>query len=234
MSLRAVIFDVDGTLAETEDLHRRAFNETFAAQGLDWHWDRDTYRDLLRVTGGKERIAHFLDRRGETPDPAKIGELHRDKTERYGALVGAGKIALRDGIADLIDACRRAGLQLAIATTTSRPNVDALVRATLGQPAEALFDVIAAGDEVAEKKPAPDVYDLALDRLEVAAGDAVALEDSLNGVCAAQAAGLRCVVSPSVYTTHERFPASAWRIDSFRQIAQPGALQTLIGEERTA
>lgn len=132
MTLRAIVFDVDGRLAETEELHRRAFNETFAAHGLDWHCNQDCYRALLQVTGGKERIAHDLAKCGIAADDHDIPTLHRAKTDRYTELMARGEIALRPGIADLMRSGREAGLRLGNATTTSRPNIDALIRAPLG------------------------------------------------------------------------------------------------------
>ncbi|SDL81560.1 HAD family hydrolase [Paracoccus chinensis] len=228
MTLRAIIFDVDGTLAETEELHRRAFNETFAAHGLDWHWDQDRYRELLQVTGGKERMAHDLAERGLAADDHDIPTLHRAKTGRYTQLMARGEIALRPGIADLIRSGRETGLRLAIATTTSRPNIDALIRATLGCEAGELFDAIAAGDEVAEKKPAPDVYLLALDRLGVPPEHAVALEDSANGLMSARAAGLRCVVSPATYTAGDPFPDDCTIVGDFTHVASTEALERLL------
>lgn len=228
MTLRALIFDVDGTLAETEELHRRAFNDSFAAAGLNWHWDVDAYRELLRVTGGKERIAHFMTRAGLTPDHVMIAALHRDKTNRYAALMGAGQIALRGGIAALIADTRRAGLRLGIATTTSRPNIDALIAATMRARADTVFDAIAAGDEVPAKKPAPDVYLLALRRLGVAAHEAVAIEDSLNGLHAARAAGMACLICPATYTRHEIFPPDTPHISSFTQLGGVADLVDLL------
>lgn len=230
MTLRAIIFDVDGTLAETEELHRRAFNDVFAAQGLGWHWDQPRYRELLRVTGGKERIRRDLADRGIDPDAHDIPALHRAKTERYTALMAGGGIALRPGIAALIDSARAAGLLLAIATTTSRPNIDALIRATMGCDAAQVFDVIAAGDEVAAKKPAPDVYLLALERLGLPAAAAVALEDSLNGLLSARAAGLRCVVAPAIYTRGDVFPGDCPLVADFTHVSTPEALEMLLRE----
>lgn len=228
MTLRAIIFDVDGTLAETEELHRRAFNETFAAHGFDWHWDQDRYRALLQVTGGKERMAHDLAERGLAADGHDIPGLHRAKTDRYTELMARGEIALRPGIADLIRSGRDAGLRLAVATTTSRFNIDALVRATLGCEAADLFHAIAAGDEVGAKKPAPDVYLLALERLGLPPEDAVALEDSVNGLMSARAAGLRCVVSPATYTAGDAFPDDCTIIEDFTHIASVEALERLL------
>lgn len=217
--IRAILFDVDGTLAETEELHRRAFNDTFAAFGLDWHWDRREYTELLRITGGKERIAAYIGQRpGGDPQAWPIARIHAAKTETYAGLIGSGALRLRPGIAELIEDAWSHKLPIAVATTTSRSNVDALIRATMGLPAERVFDAIAAGDEVARKKPAPDVYELALSRLGIGPEGAVALEDSLNGARAALAAGLSCFVSSGPYTAHETLPEAAIRLRAFSEI----------------
>jgi len=199
----ALIFDVDGTLAETEALHRRAFNETFAEWGLDWHWSRTDYTRLLKTTGGKERIACYMAETGVTD--ADIPALHRAKNDRYTALMAQGAMTLRPGVLEVIAQARGAGLRLAVATTTSRPNVEALSAACFGQPAGEVFEVIAAGDEVAAKKPAPDVYLLALDRLGLPGPACVAIEDSRNGVLSALGAKIPVVVTPSAYTEGEDF-----------------------------
>lgn len=217
--LRAIIFDVDGTLAETEELHRRAFNECFAAHGLGWHWTKDDYHRLLKTTGGKERMTRYMLDIGVDPASVDVAALHRDKTARYVALMAAGEIALRRGIAEVMEIARNGGLRLAVATTTSRPNVDALCEAIFKRPADAVFDVIAAGDEVAAKKPAPDVYELALARLGLPASATIALEDSRNGLLSAQAAGIFCVLSPGDYTREEDFSAADMRVDCFGDLA---------------
>ena len=211
--IRALIWDVDGTLAETEEAHRQAFNHRFTAARLDWAWDQPTYRRLLRVTGGKERMARFAEDIGQDMAPHVIAEIHAAKTNVYGNMIETGSALLRPGVAALIQAARAQGIRNAIATTTSRPNVDALILATLGEPADQVFDVIAAGDEVASKKPAPDVYLLALRRLGLAPDDCVAIEDSLPGLAAAQAAGLRVLVTPSAYTRDEDFRTADWLLD---------------------
>jgi HAD superfamily hydrolase (TIGR01509 family) len=179
-----------------------------------WVWDQDLYGRLLRTTGGKERIAAYLrDDLAIDPGPHAelIARLHAAKTRLYAAFIAAGEIALRPGIADIMARARGAGLALGVATTTSPGNVDALTLATFGKPAPDLFDAIAAGDEVAAKKPAPDVYRLALERLGLPPDACLALEDSRNGLLAAKAAGLTCLVSPGVYTRGEDF-AGADRI----------------------
>ena len=201
--IQALIFDVDGTLAETEELHRRAFNATFAANGLDWDWSVAKYTELLKVTGGKERMRAYCSEIGGDLTDEHIASLHKDKTARYGALVASGGLTLRPGIAQLVEDGRAQGLGLAVATTTSRANVDALCQACWGQPASAVFDVIAAGDEVAAKKPAPDVYLLALERLGLQPKQAIAFEDSRNGMLSARAAGIMVNIAPTVYSEGE-------------------------------
>jgi HAD superfamily hydrolase (TIGR01509 family) len=210
MVLRALIFDVDGTLAETEEIHRDAFNRAFAEDGLPWHWDVDLYRDLLKVTGGKERIRRWLEMDGVSPtlDDARIARLHVRKNEIYGETVRSGGCVLRPGVAEVIAAARARGLQLAIATTTSRPNVEALLAALFTEEPD-LFDPIVAGEDVAAKKPAPDAYVLAVEKLGLSPADCLALEDSRNGLTAARAAGIPTVVTPSLYTAHETFEGAA-------------------------
>jgi len=200
-----VIFDVDGTLAETEEVHRRAFNQAFAEFGLGWVWDEALYRDLLRVTGGKERMAHYCKKvlgDGEM-SPALIAELHQRKTAIYAGKVAAGEIALRPGIPEFLEEARSNGVVLAIATTTTPANVDALLDAALGADWREIFPVVAAGDMVERKKPAPDVYVLALERLGRDADRCIAVEDSRNGVVAAKAAGLRVIGVRSAYNSDD-------------------------------
>ncbi|PZA10327.1 HAD family hydrolase [Rhodopseudomonas palustris] len=232
----ALIFDVDGTLAETEELHRQAFNATFAAEQLPWHWDAALYRKLLDVTGGKERIAHFLRSSPEGAERAadRIPELHRAKTDRYTALVAAGA-ALRPGVARLIREAKAAGVKLGIATTTSLPNVEALLESSLGPDAMALFDVVGAGDVVPAKKPAPDIYLYVLDALKLPAAACVAFEDSTNGVRAARAAGLPTIVTPGLYTEGDDFPGALAVLSDlgepdapYRHLAGAGAGDSLV------
>lgn len=214
-SLQAILFDVDGTLAETErDGHRPAFNQAFADAGLDWHWDEVLYGKLLAVTGGKERIRHFAERYAPQvaarPDfPALVQQLHAAKTRHYVDIVNAGALPLRPGIAALIQAARQAGIRLAIATTTSPENVDALLRASLAAESTDWFEVIGAGDIVPAKKPAPDIYLWVLERLGLPAAACVAIEDSANGLHAARAAGLRTVVTVGEYTRSDDFSGAA-------------------------
>ena len=209
---RALIFDVDGTLSETEETHRKAFNRAFAESGLAWHWDQALYDRLLSVTGGKERIRYYIETFGADGAPATnldafIRALHANKTSAYTDMVSRGEVALRPGIRELVHDARSRGFRLAIATTTTPSNVDALLSVTLGGSAD--FEVICAGDSVPNKKPAPDVYDLALRKLCLDASACVALEDSRNGLLSAVAAGIPTVVTPGIYTSDHDFSEAA-------------------------
>lgn len=226
MTLKALIFDVDGTLAETEEAHRAAFNRTFKEAGLGWHWSIEDYTSLLETTGGKERMRQHRDNLGLAhPDDAQIAELHRVKTTFYAKILDGGGLELRPGVADLIECAGSAGLRIAVATTTNRPNVDALCQCCWGCAADKVFDVIAAGDEVAAKKPAPGIFLLALKRLGLPATEAIAFEDSFNGLQSAHAAGLRTLITPSVYTAHQDFTHANWMLADLTREQLPEALK---------
>jgi HAD superfamily hydrolase (TIGR01509 family) len=211
MPLQALIFDIDGTFADTErDGHRVAFNAAFREAGLSWQWDAVLYGELLAVAGGKERIAHYA--ASMAPALAAradfevlLRKLHALKTSHYVRLVGAGGVPLRPGIGRLVRSAREAGVRLAIATTTSPENVGALLRASLGAEALGWFEVVGAGDCVGAKKPAPDIYRWVIERLGLPAAACLALEDSANGLRAAQGAGVPCVITANDYTRGQDF-----------------------------
>lgn len=224
--LRGLIFDVDGTLADTErDGHRVAFNKAFAAAGLNWEWDDALYSELLHVTGGKERIRHYLDT--YLPDfkrphayEAFVGGLHQSKNRIYAELLASGGIPLRPGVRRLLEEARTAGLTLAIATTTSPENVSALLTNALAADGESWFEVIAAGDIVPAKKPAPDIYTWALQAMKLKPGQVLAFEDSENGLRASQGAGIKTIVTVNEYTRTHHFAGAALVVD---QLGEPDA-----------
>ncbi len=203
--LEALIWDVDGTLAETErDGHRVAFNRAFEEAGLAWRWGDAHYAELLRITGGRERLLHDMSRRTDAPVPAGEREalaraIHRRKSAIYADLVASGCIALRDGVLALMQECRQRGVWMGIATTTSRANVDALLRVHLGERWREGFAAIVCGEDVQHKKPDPEVYLHALRALGVGALQAVAIEDSPGGVVAARGADIPVIVTRSAY-----------------------------------
>ena len=230
---RAIIFDVDGTLAETEESHRQAFNRAFRGAGLDWSWDQALYRQLLAVTGGKERIRYFIEDFGGQGAPAEsldefIRALHAEKTAAYTRMVTDGELELRPGVREVLALAQQQGYRLAIATTTTPANVDALLAANFGENEQELFEVICAGDSVPNKKPAPDVYLKALEDLELPAASCIAVEDSRNGLLSACAAGIRTVVTPGIYTDHENFDEAALVIDSL-ELLDLATLESLFG-----
>ena len=210
--LRALVFDVDGTLADTERFHLEAFNHAFAEEGLDWHWDAALYTRLLEVSGGKERILHYWrETRGSVVEIGAdalrdtVDRIHLAKTAAYEAMVQEGRVELRPGVLALMEDAQRAGLQLAIATTTSPVNVAALLRRAIGAGWRLQFPVVCDASTAPLKKPHPQVYLQALQRLGLPAGAAMAFEDSANGLRAARAAGLDVVITPTAFTRHQDF-----------------------------
>ncbi len=223
--LRALIFDVDGTLADTErDGHRVAFNCAFADAGLDWHWDVARYGELLSVAGGRERIMHFIETYAThiAPDEreALARTLHALKTRHYLRMVDEGAVQLRPGVARLLSEARVAGLTLAIATTTSRANVDALLAHTLPPGARDWFSVIGAAEDAPRKKPDPQVYEFVLEQLGFAREECLAIEDSAAGLQAATATGLRTVITANDYTRDQDFSGALTVLSDF---GDPGA-----------
>jgi len=212
--LQALIFDVDGTLAETErDGHRVAFNRAFAEVGLDWNWSVGLYGSLLRVSGGKERIRYFMQRYLPRFQPQEeletfIRRLHQTKNKHFKAILQRGMIPLRPGVKRLIAEAQAQGVRLAIATTSALENVMALLETTLGPESPGWFEVIAAGDMVAAKKPAPDIYQLVLAKLALPPGRCLAIEDSQQGLTAATAAGLTTLVTVNDYTRNQPLQAA--------------------------
>lgn len=210
--LQALIFDVDGTLADTERVHREAFNHAFAEEGLDWHWDEPTYIRLLEVSGGKERLRRWwMQQRPDTREldagavQQTLDRLHEIKTAYYESAVLDGRVSLRPGVLELIEQAASEGLRLAIATTTSPVNIAALLRPVMGPDWRLRFDAIGDGSSSPVKKPHPQVYQQVLGDLALPASACVAFEDSRNGLLAARAAGLATVITPTAFTAHHRF-----------------------------
>ncbi|MFF1877571.1 HAD-IA family hydrolase [Leifsonia sp. NPDC058230] len=231
-----LIFDCDGVLADTErNGHLPAFNQTFAEEGVPVHWSDDDYREKVLIGGGKERMAsiltpEFVAANGLPADEEGQRELlarwHKRKTEIYTELVASGAMPARPGIARLAAAADAAGWGLAVASTSAEPSVRAVLEHAVGPELAKSFAVF-AGDIVPRKKPAPDIYLLALDRLGLGADDALVIEDSSNGMRAALDAGLRTVVTVSAYTVDEDFTGASLVVSSLGDPDEPA-------EERAA
>lgn len=231
MELQALLFDVDGTLADTErDGHRVAFNAAFREYGLDWDWDVALYGKLLAVTGGKERMQYYVEHfRTDYVPPADfadlVAELHRAKTRHYTEMLSLGEIPMRRGVKRLLHEARAAGLRLAIATTTTPENVTALLRHSLAEDACDWFEVIAAGDIVPAKKPAPDIYVWALQQMKLPPEACFAFEDSENGIRASRGAGLKTLVTTNDYTHGHDFSGATAVLSD---MGEPGSAPQVI------
>ncbi len=232
--IEVLIFDVDGTLADTErNGHRIAFNMAFADAGLDWQWTVPLYGELLRITGGKERLLHFIEHYHPSFDPPMnltsfIAELHKSKTNHYKEILAHGKIPLRTGVRRLIEEAREQGLRLAIATTTTPINVSTLLKYSLAPDSETWFEVIASGDVVPNKKPAADIYKYTMERLSVDPEQCVAFEDSVNGVRSSLGAGIKTIVTVTDYTKDEDVNAASLVVDHLGEPDEP--FQVLAGD----
>lgn len=224
--LKALLFDVDGTLADTEDAHLAAFNHTFADAGLNWFWSEELYHELLAVTGGRERIKYYIEQYDpafERPDDLDgfCKSLHQDKTENFIRLLNDGGISLRPGVKRLIKEARADGMRLAITTTTSLANVEALLVNALDPEAMSWFEVVGAGDMVSAKKPAPDIYLYVLDKLGLSPDECIALEDSENGIRSSIGAGLKTIITMNKFTRGHDYSGAAIVLDNMGEPDQP-------------
>jgi HAD superfamily hydrolase (TIGR01509 family) len=236
-----LIFDCDGVLADTErDGHRPAFNQTFREFGLPVEWSEDEYKVKLQIAGGKERMKSllspdFVREHGLPQDEAGQVELlaqwHKRKTAIYTDMVAAGRLPTRPGIRRIISEAQDAGWTLAVASTSAEPSVRAILEQAVGPERAARFDLVLAGDIVPKKKPAPDIYLLALERLGVPAADTLVIEDSRNGLLAATAAGLRCVMTVNGYTEEEDSSEAILVVSS---LGDPGGERTRVIANRSA
>ncbi len=218
MELKGIIFDVDGTLADTEEFHRQAFNKAFKDFNLDWHWSKQSYHDLLAISGGKERFRICLEQDTELRESIEdvstfIIDLHQCKSEHYRTMLANGHIQLRPGIKRLIAEARAEGIMLGIATSSSEANFQTLIKQTLDTSAETLFAAIVTSDIVTDKKPSPVVYQCALAEMGLTAENCIAIEDTANGNKAAQFAGLPVVITTHAYTRDNDFTGASLVID---------------------
>jgi HAD superfamily hydrolase (TIGR01509 family) len=234
MTLEALIFDLDGTMVETEELHRQAFLAAFHEFDLRWDWGPHTYMDLLQVSGGRERIAAYIDAHdAPAQEKARLRQLapaiHAAKTRIYGEIIASGAVPLRPGVMRLIREARSAGARLAVVATTNTANLAALLCSALGAEAFGWFESLVGGDRIAHRKPDPETYERSLAALGVSARRCVALEDSANGLRAAQAAGLYTVVTPARWTMPQEFGGADLLLPS---LGDPGEAEDPVTERQ--
>jgi len=209
--MKALIFDCDGVLVDTErDGHRVAFNRAFAQKGYGIEWDVELYGELLRISGGKERMKYYFEQEGwpegVTDKDSLIADLHKSKTDIFMGIIESGELALRPGVARLVsEAIADGSIILAICSTSNERSVNLIAEKLLGPERKAKFSAILAGDVVSKKKPDPEIYNLASERLGIEPDECVVIEDSRNGLLAAKAAGMLCVITTNGYTEKEDF-----------------------------
>ncbi len=213
--VKAVIFGAIGVIAETSDLQRQAFNLAFAEAGLDWNWDAETYRRLLSINGGQTRLRAFRDEDANRSDvtDAVIATIHERKTYHYAALTASGSLKPRRGVAQLVMACQDAGVRIALCTSTSVENVDA-IKAALGDTLDfSAFASITTIDKIGAVKPAPDAYLHCLSQLGLSPHEVIAIEDTPVSMASAMAAGIAVVATPGAMTKDQDFSGAVMKVD---------------------
>ena len=210
MKIKGIIFDVDGTIADTEDIHRQAFNKAFSKFDLNWHWSKEKYHELLFISGGKERITRCLEEDKTTKKNINfIEELHKCKSEYYRSILLDSDISLRPGVNRLITEAKEKNIKIGIATNSSTENLQALIKKTFKVEPEKLFNTIVTNNIIIDKKPSPEVYYRALKNLELSANKCIAVEDTANGNASAIRAGLRTVITTHAYTADNDFDGAS-------------------------
>jgi HAD superfamily hydrolase (TIGR01509 family) len=219
---KAVIFGAIGTIAETSDLQRQAFNAAFNAAGLDWVWSVDEYRDLLKINGGQNRIRAYRDadpKRAHVNDEM-IAALHQAKTDHYVAQLAQADLTPRPGVVELMAACRNHSIPVAFCTSTSAANVNAIGSALSSSLPFDQFATIVTIDRIAKPKPAPDAYQYCLEQLGLAANQVIAIEDSPASLAAAKTAGIQTIATPGATTSGQDFAAADLVVPSLAGVAE--------------
>lgn len=226
MTLEALVFDLDGTFVDTDELHRRAFNQAFLEFELGFDWTPDLYEKLVAVSGGADRIRHFIDG-SPLPQERKLAlhnvvpAVHREKTRIYGELLSDNSVQLRPGVRRLMQEAREAGMLIGVVATSASANMQPLIVSVLGREGASDIRAFVSADRVAHKKPAPDIYNLALSMLGVSPACGVAFEDSRNGVLAAKGAGLFTIATPSRWTRSQDFSGADVCLSGLGEPDQP-------------
>ena len=226
MKLNAILFDVGGTIAESEEIHRVSFNEAFKEFGLNWYWDEAIYRELVFIGGGKERIKHYITR--AWPEMLKqknltkyIESVHKIKGQIYEEFLNDSQLKARPGIIRLLKELKNEKIRLAIVSDTTEENLINLFKKGLGINPIEWFEILAHGGCTIQKKPSPDIYLWTLERLKLPPESCLAIEDAPRGVDSAIDAGLKVLVTPSIYTLEENFEKSSLLLSHLGEPEEP-------------
>ncbi len=217
MTLKAIFLGSIGSVAETSNIQRCAYNKALAEMGVNWSWDQSSYRDLLSESGGQDRLRKQVDADGNHLSSEQIAAIHARKTELACAQIVAG-IELRPGVAELIEQASLHGIRVAMVTSTYRQNIEAIAKGAGGKlPLDKLSAVMTVED-CEFRKPAPDVYLAALQELNVEPSEVIAIEDSQPSVASAVAAGIYTIATPGEFTAKQQFGAADRVIDSLQGV----------------
>jgi len=241
MALRALLFDVDGTLADTEPHgHLPAYNRAFKEMGLGWKWSKRLYRKLLLQPGGRERLDHYLKEHAPDLGPQRkrvehdrhgwIEDVHRLKSKHFRRRLEKGRVPLRPGVRRLMLGAAESHLQIALVTNASRASLEPFLAHALGDELRSHIDAIVSGEDVERKKPAPDLYEHALEQLQLGPSECVALEDSEMGLQSASDAGIATLVVVNDDTRRQRFDRAVLVVDSLGEPDAPGTVLRGQGE----
>ena len=228
IEIQCLIFDFDGTLAETEEAHRNAFNKAFNSIKLNWYWDQHFYKNLLQIAGGKERIEFYnesFSSNSKKISSKDIREIHLQKTKFYSQSVTQGFVQLRPGIREFLEKAKYNKKKLAISTSTSRDNVTLLLQSCLNENPKDVFSFISTGDLVQKKKPSPDLYKLVLAEMNLIPEECLAFEDSRIGLVSAKRANIKTAVNPSQYSMGDNFDEADYFLTSFLLEQFPNSLR---------
>lgn len=215
--MKSLLFGSIGSVVETSEAQRESFNQAFLQHGLDWHWDRDQYRDLLQCSGGRHRIAHFAETRGEQVDASAV---HQTKSKIFQTSIRTGNLKPRDGVQEVIELAKNSGIRLAMVTTTSRENVQSLLTAMSESIPANTFEIVVDAEMVEENKPDDECYRIALRELNVDAADCLAIEDNVDGVKSATDAGIKCIAFPGANTQDHDYTGAELTTDSLAKTIQ--------------
>ena len=200
--MKAIIFGSIGTLVETSDIQRQSFNYAFKEIGLDWYWDKNNYKNLLKKSGGRNRVEYFANINQNTVDSKKIREL---KTQYFNRYLNSNIINPREGVLDVIKYAKLNNIKIGLASTTTIENIDAIFTTLKNKIVKTDFNFIGNSKLIKNVKPYPDIYFEALKKLSVKENECIAIEDSVESALSANKARIECIAFPGLFHMDDDF-----------------------------